>query len=108
LSSRLGLTASVSRNIVDNKFSDEDSDLTSFNANITWQAWRNLTIRADGNYDEDTGGTVLRSNTRWKVTAQWRYRKISLGMDTQYRRQRQGDLDNDDFEFWMRIRRELF
>jgi outer membrane usher protein FimD/PapC len=102
------LSASVSRNLVDNLLSDEDSDLTAFNTNITWQARRNLTIRADGNYDEDTGGTVLRSNTRWKVTAQWRYRRISLRMDTQYRRQRQGDLDNDNFEFWVQIRRELF
>jgi hypothetical protein len=108
LSSKMRLSASVSRNLVDNLLSDEDSDLTAFNTNITWQAWRNLTIRADGNYDEDTGGTVLRSNMRWKVTAQWRYRRISLRMDTQYRRQRQGDLDNDNFEFWVQIRRELF
>lgn len=108
LSSKVRMTASVSRSIADNFLSDEDSDLTTLNANITWQAWRTLTIRADGNYDKDTGGTLLRSNTRWKVTAQWRYRKVSLRMDTQYRRQRQGDLDNDHFELWLQIRRDMF
>ena len=108
LSSKVRMTASVSRHLVDNFLSDEDSDLTTLNANITWQAWRNLTIRADGIYDKDTGGTVLRSNTQWKVAAQWRYRKISLNLDSRYRRQQQGDLDNDHFEFWVRIRRELF
>ena len=108
LSSKVRMTASVSRSIADNFLSDEDSDLTTLNANITWQARRNLTIRADGNYDKDTGGTVLRSNTRWKLAAQWRYRKISLRMDTRYRRQQQGDLDNDHYEFWVQIRRELF
>jgi len=108
LSSKVKMTASASRNIVDNLLSDEDSDLTSFNANITWQALRNLSVRAEGHYDEDTGGTVLRSNTRWKLTAQWRYRKISLRMDTQYRREQQGDLDNDHYEFWVQIRRDMF
>jgi len=108
LSSKVRMTASVSRHLVDNFLSDEDSDLTTFNANITWQAWRNLTIRADGIYNKDTGGTVLRSNTQWKVTAQWRYRKISLNLDSRYRRQQQGDLDNDHYEFWLRIRRDMF
>jgi hypothetical protein len=108
LSSKMGMTASVSRHLVDNFSSDEDSDLTTFNASLTWQAWRNLTIRADGTYDKDTGGTVLRSNTQWKVTAQWRYRKISLNLDSRYRRQQQGDLDNDHYEFWLRIRRDMF
>jgi len=108
VSTKLKLNAAVSRNIIENLLSDEDSDLTTFNANLTWHARRNLTIRADGNYNEDTGGTIFRSNSRWKLSAQWRYRKISLGMDTQYRRQRQGDLDNDHFEFWVRIRRDMF
>ena len=108
LSPKLRMTASVSRNLVDNVFSDEDSDLTTLNANLTWQAWRNLTIRADGTYDKDTGGTVLRSNTRWKITANWRYRRISLNLDSRYRRQRQGNLDNDYYEFWLRIRRDMF
>jgi hypothetical protein len=108
LSSKIRMAASVSRSIGDNFLSDEDSDLTAFNANITWQALKSLTIRADGNFDEDTGGTVLRSNTRWKVGAQWRYRKISMNLDTRYKRQRQGDLDNDHFEFWIRVRRDMF
>ena len=108
LSTKVRMSASVSRNLVDNFFSPEDSDLTTFNANVTWQAWRNLTIRADGTYDEDTGGTVLRSNTQWRLTAQWRYRKISLNLDSRYRRQQQGDLDNDHLELWLRIRRDMF
>ena len=108
LSAKLRLAATVSRSVADNFFADEDSDLTAVNANITWQALRSLVIRADGSYDKDTGGSVLRSNTRWKVTGQWRYRKVSLRLDTRYRRQRQGDLDNDHYEFWIQFRREIF
>ena len=108
LSAKANLSASASRSVVDNFFSDEDSDLMTFNANITWQALRSLTVRAEGHYDKDTGGTVLRSNTRWKVGAQWRYRRISMRVDTRYNRQRQGDLDNDNFEFWVQIRRDMF
>jgi len=108
VSQRLKLNASVSRNIIENLLSDEDSDLTVFNANLTWQVRRNLTIRAEGNYDEDTGGTVLRSNARWKLGAQWRYRKISLRLDTRYEKQQQGDLNGDHYELWLHIRRELF
>jgi hypothetical protein len=108
LSAKTNVSASASRSVVDNFFSDEDSDLTSYNANITWRALRSLTLRADGHYDKDTGGTVFRSNTRWKVAAQWRYRRISLRVDTRYNRQRQGDLDNDHYEFWVQIRREMF
>jgi len=108
LSSKLKLSASVSRSLVDNFLSDEDSDMTTFNANITWQATNSLVIRAEGNYGEDTGGTILRSNTRLKMGAVWRYRKISLRVDTRYQSQQQGDLDNDDYEFWVQIRRELF
>lgn len=108
LSAKMKLAASVSRSVGDNFLSDEDSDLTAFNANVTWQALKSLTIRADGNYDKDTGGTVLRSNTLWRVSAQWRYRKISLNTDTRYKRQRQGGLDNDHFEFWVQIRRDMF
>ena len=80
----------------------------AYGANLTWQARRNFTIQAEGNHDEDTGGTVLRSNTRWRMTAQWRYRRVSLRMDARYSRQRQGDLDNDHYELWLKIRRELF
>jgi hypothetical protein len=108
LSAKANLSASASRSVVDNFFSDEDSDLMTFNANITWQALRSLTVWAEGHYDKDTGGTVLRSNTRWKVAAQWRYRRISMRVDTRYNRQRQGDLDNDNFEFWVQIRRDMF
>jgi len=108
LAQRLQLNASVSRSIVDNLLSVEDSDLIVFNANLTWKATRNLTIRAEGNYDEDTGGTLLRSNIRWKMNAQWRFRKISLQLDTRYMRQQQGDLNNNHHELWLRIRRELF
>jgi hypothetical protein len=108
LSAKANLSASASRSFVDNFFSDEDSDLTTFNANITWQALKSLTVWAEGHYDKDTGGTVLRSNTRWKAAAQWRYRRISMRVDTRYKRQRQGDLDNDNFEFWVQIRRDMF
>lgn len=108
LSSKTNLTASASRSLVDNFLSDEDSDLTSFNASITWRALRSLTIKTEGRYDKDSGGTVFRSNTRWKLAAQWRYRKISMRVDTRYNRQRQGNLDNDHYEFWVQIRREMF
>ena len=82
--------------------------MTVFNANVTWLALRSLTIRAEGNYAEDTGGTILRSNTRWKLTANWRYRRVSLRLDSRYVEQRQGDIENDHFELWLHIRRELF
>ena len=108
LSPKTNLSASASRSVVDNFFSDEDSNLTSFNANMTWQALRGLAIRADGHYDEDSGGTVFRSNTNWKLGAQWRVRRIWLRADARYSRQRQGDLDNDHYEFWVQIRREMF
>ena len=108
LSQKLKLNASVSRNLVDNLLSEEDSDLTVFNANVTWLALRSLTIRAEGNYAEDTGGTILRSNTRWKLTANWRYRRVSLRLDSRYVEQRQGDINNDHFELWLQIRRDLF
>jgi hypothetical protein len=105
---RLNINASVSRNIVENFLSDEDADMTVFNANLTWQARRNLVIRAEGYYDEDTGGTVLRSNSRLKLGALWRFRKVSLRMDARYEEQEQGDLKSDHYEFWLKIRRELF
>jgi hypothetical protein len=108
LSQKLKLNASVSRNRVDNLLSEEDSDLTVFNANVTWLALRSLTIRAEGNYAEDTGGTILRSNTQWKLTANWRYRRVSLRLDSRYVEQRQGDINNDHLELWLQIRRELF
>lgn len=108
LSSKTNMSASASRSIIDNFYSDEDSDLTTFSTNITWQALRSLTIRAEGHYDRDSGGTLFRSNTRWKLAAEWRYRKISMRADTRYKRQQQGSLDNDHYEFWLYIRRELF
>ena len=108
LSSKTKLSASVSRSIVDNLFSDEDSDLTAFNAHITWQPRGNLSIRAEGTYDEDTGGTILRSSTRWRVMANWRVRKISLRLDTWYREQLQGELNNDHYQLWLQIRRDMF
>ena len=108
LSSKVKMMASVSRSIVDNLLSEEDSDLTAINANLTWQPRGNLSIRAEGTYDEDTGGTILRSSTRWRMTAQWRLRKISVRMDTWYRKQLQGDLDNDHYQFWVLIRRDMF
>ena len=105
---RLKLNASASRNFVNNLNSDEDADMTVFNSNLTWQARRNLTVRAEGYYDKDTGGTILRSRTKAKLSAQWRFRKISVGMDARYEKQQQGDLESDDYEIWLRIRRELF
>jgi len=105
---RLNLTISASRNFVDNLNSDEDSDMTVFNANLTWQARRNLTVRAEGHYDEDTGGTLLRRRSRAKLSLQWRFRRISIGMDARYEDQQQGEVKNDNYEFWLRIRRELF
>ena len=108
LPQRITLNASASRNIVNYDFSDEDSDMVTFNANLSWQALGNLSVWLDGTYDEDTGGTVIRTNERWKLGAQWRYRKISLRIDTRYLRQQQGSLDNNHYEFWLQIRRELF
>jgi hypothetical protein len=108
LPQRLTLNASASRNIVNSDFSNEDSDMVTFNANLSWQALGNLSVWLDGTYDEDTGGTVIRTNERWKLGAQWRYRKISLRLDTRYLRQQQGSLDNNHYEFWLQIRRELF
>lgn len=108
LPQRVTLNASASRNIVNYDFSDEDSDMVTFNANLSWQALGNLSVWLDGTYDEDTGGTVIRTNERWKLGAQWRYRKISLRLDTRYLRQQQGSLDNNHYEFWLQIRRELF
>jgi hypothetical protein len=108
LSSKVKMSASVSRSITDNFLSPEDSDLTAVNANLTWQPRVNFSIRAEGTYDEDTGGTILRSNTRWRMTAQWRVRKISLRLDTWYKKQIQGDLDNDHYQFWVQIRRDMF
>jgi len=102
------MAASVSRSVVDNLLSEEDSDMTVFNANVTWQPRVNLSIRAEGTYDEDTGGTILRSSTRWRVTANWRVRKISLRLDTWYKEQLQGDLNNDHYQLWLQIRRDLF
>ena len=108
LSSKVKMAASVSRSVTDNLLSDEDSDMTVFNANVTWQPRVNLSIRAEGTYDEDSGGTILRSSTRWRVTANWRVRKISLRLDTWYREQLQGDLNNDHYQLWLQIRRDLF
>jgi len=105
---RLKLNVSASRNIVDNLNSVEDADMSVFNANLIWQARRNLNIRVEGYYDEDTGGTILRSRSKAKLVVQWRYRQISVGMDAKYERQQQGDLKNDNYELWLRIRRELF
>lgn len=105
---RMNFNASASRNIVENHLSDEDLDLAVFTANLTWQARRNLSIRAEGYFDEDTGGTVLRSNSRLKFGVQWRYRRVSLRMDARYEEQEQGDFANDHFELWLQIRRELF
>jgi len=108
LSSKVKMAASVSRSVVDNLLSEEDSDMIVFNANVTWQPRVNLSIRAEGTYDEDTGGTILRSSTRWRVTANWRVRKISLRLDTWYKEQLQGDLNNDHYQLWLQIRRDLF
>lgn len=105
---RMNFNASASRNIVENRLSDEDLDLVVYTANLTWQARRNLSIRAEGYFDEDTGGTVLRSNSRLKVGVQWRYRRVSLRLDARYEEQEQGDFANDHFELWLQIRRELF
>lgn len=108
LPNRLGLQASASRNIIENDLSDEDSDVIAFTTNLTWQTRRNLAFQLEGNYDEDTGGTILRRNTRWRMTAQWRFRKVSTRVDARYYRQRQGELDSDHFEIWLQLRRELF
>jgi hypothetical protein len=35
-------------------------------------------------------------------------RKISLRLDTWYKKQIQGDLDNDHYQFWVQIRRDMF
>ena len=83
-------------------------DLIVYTANLTWQLRRNLSIRAEGYFDEDTGGTILRSNTRLKVGALWRYRRISLRLDARHETQEQGDFASDHFELWLQIRRELF
>ena len=108
LPQRVTLNASASRNIVNYDFSDEDSDMVTFNANLSWQALGNLAIWLDGTYDEDTGGSIIRTNERWKLGAQWRYRKVSLRLDTRYLRQQQGILDNKHYELWLQLRRELF
>lgn len=108
LPKRLRLQASASRNIIENDLSEEDADVLAFTTNLTWQARRNLTVQLEGSHDEDTGGTILRRNTRWRMTAQWRFRRISLRMDARYDKQRQGELDSDNSEVWLQIRRELF
>ena len=82
--------------------------MTVFNANLNWRASKSLTVRAEGYYDEDTGGTILRSMTKAKLKAQWRIRKISIEMDAKYEEQQQGDIRSDNYEYWLRIRRELF
>jgi len=105
---RLKLNVSASRNFVNNLNSDEDADMTVFNSNLTWQARKNLTVRAEGYYDKDTGGTILRTRTKAKIGAQWRFRKISVGMDARYEKQQQGEIESDVYEIWLRIRRELF
>jgi hypothetical protein len=105
---RMNFSASASRNIVENHFSDEDQDLDIITANLIWQARRNLSIRAEAYYDEDTGGTVLRSNSRLKFGVQWRYRRVSLRLDARHEEQEQGDFTSDHFELWLQIRRELF
>lgn len=108
LSSKTNLTASASRSLTNNFLSDEDSNLTTFDANITWKLLRSLTLSTEGRYDKDSGGTIFRSNTRWKLAAQWRFRKLSMRVDTRYNRQRQGNLANDHYEFWVQVRREMF
>jgi len=105
---RLNLNISASRNIVDNLNSVEDGDMTVFDANLVWQARRNLTFRLEGYYDKDTGGTIIRSRTKARLNALWRFRRISVGMDARVESQQQGDVKNDSFEFWLRIRRDLF
>ena len=105
---RLKLNVSASRSIVDNLNSVEDADTKVFNANLIWQAKRNLTVKAEGYYDEDTGGTILRSRTEAKLGLQWRYRKISVEMNAKYQKQQQGELKSDNYELWLKIRRELF
>jgi len=98
------------------RYLDQDEDInpfkqktmTVFNANLNWRASKSLTVRAEGYYDKDTGGTILRSMTKAKLKAQWRYRKISVEMDARYEEQQQGDIRSDNYEYWLRIRRELF
>jgi len=105
---RLKLYVSASRNILDNLKSAEDADMTVFNANLSWQAGRNLAVRAEGYYDEDTGGTMIRRRSKAKLGAQWRHRRISVKMDARYEEQQQGDVRSDHYEIWLLIRRELF
>ena len=53
---RLNLRINARYSLVDNLNSDEDQNQIGINGNLDWSAWRNLTITAEGYYDQDNGG----------------------------------------------------
>ena len=105
---QLNFRINVRYSLNDNFNSDEDQNLIAVNGNLNWRASQNLKVTAEGYYDEDDGGAVLRSRTEATLRANWRFHRLSLSVETKYRNQVQGNLEKDELSLWLVVRRELF
>ena len=98
---------SARRVTVDYVNSPEDVNLTGWALQLRSSPWAYTTLSAEANYEEDSGGTLLRRYWRQTLTAEWRFRKLIVRGEGQYAREIQGDYERERIVIRAIVRRDF-
>jgi hypothetical protein len=93
LPARSSLRLSWRHQLVEYEYSIEDVDLTATTAQLRTSPWAQTQLTLETNHEQDTGGTLPRSNWRHTLAAEWRYRLFQLRAEGQYSREMLGDYE---------------
>jgi len=104
---RIGTRFSARRIEADYPYSPEDIKLTGWSVQLRAIPWDNTTLTAEAAYEEDTGGTLMRSTLRDTIGLEWRVRQLSVRGDAQYTREEQGGFERDRSVIRFLVRREF-
>jgi hypothetical protein len=80
---RTSMQFGVSRSMVENEFSPEDTDVMSYSLGLTSRLPGGILLDYTANYREDLGGTVIREDWRHTLKLRWRYRLVTMSLFAQ-------------------------
>ncbi len=84
------------REFRENENSVEDVDLSQAIIRFTSRPWLRTTLRAEADYEEDIGGSLIRRRIAESIGLDWRYRRLLFSVRAEHINERQGDNEREN------------
>lgn len=108
LSKQTDIRFSGRRVIKDFQSSDEDSDLEGYILRIKSRPALRVTSSLESSYEKDTGGTMVREQTRHRLLVRWKMRQLQFSASVLYADEKLGPDQRDRWEAKAELRRDFF